>query len=124
MRDSVHVLGVASAHVLAREALDHRSVRYNLGNGAGHSVKRVIDVARRVTSYLIPVAIGPRRACDQAVLVASAARIRQESGWRPNFADIETIAETAWNWHRAHPNRYESSATEPALAPPRRANEV
>lgn len=106
VRDYVHVLDLASAHILALEALDRGSVRYNLGNGAGYSVKQVIEAARRVSGHAIPMTVGPRRPGDPPVLVASSERIKQELGWRPRYADLETIVETAWNWHRAHPNGY------------------
>lgn len=103
IRDCVHDVDLADAHVLALRALDHRSDRYNLGNGTGYSVKQVIEATRSVTGHEIPVRVGPRRAGDSPVLVASAERIKRELGWQPRFADLYMIIETAWRWHRSHP---------------------
>lgn len=107
IRDYVHVMDLASAHILAMEAIaDGRSRTYNLGSGSGYSVKQVIDTAQAVTGCTIPVEYGPRRAGDLAVLVADSSRIKQELGWSPKYDTLERIIETAWNWHRQHPNGY------------------
>jgi UDP-glucose 4-epimerase len=79
---------------------------YNLGNGQGFSVREVIEVARKVTGRPIPVVESPRRPGDPAILIASAARIRRELNWRPQFPDLETIVASAWRWHQAHPHGY------------------
>ncbi len=100
VRDYLHVLDLAAAHLLALDATADRSVTYNLGSGTGFSVKEVIEAARRVTGRAIPVALAPRRAGDPAVLVASSRRIRAELGWSPQFDDIEVIIESAWRWAR------------------------
>lgn len=102
IRDYIHVRDLASAHTLAlRALLDGReSMVYNLGNGTGYSIRQVIDVCREVTGHPIPVAVGPRRAGDPAALVASSARITRELGWQPRYADLRTIVETAWEWHK------------------------
>ncbi|MDP3050455.1 MAG: hypothetical protein Q8N20_03800 [Eubacteriales bacterium] len=71
---------------------------YNLGNEQGHSVREVIDVARRVTGVDIPFLVGPRREGDPAVLVASSARIQRELGWRPRFGELEVIVGSGWLW--------------------------
>jgi UDP-glucose 4-epimerase len=108
IRDYIHVIDLAEAHLLTFEALaDGRSRHYNLGNGAGYSVKEVIDVARQVTGHPIPVTMGPRRAGDLARLVADSSAIREELGWAPEFADLRQIVATAWAWHQSHPNGYE-----------------
>jgi len=107
VRDYIHVLDLASAHLLALDALErHDRLIYNLGNGQGFSVREVIEVARRVTGRPIPVAESPRRPGDPAILIASAARIQRELNWRPQFPDLETIVASAWRWHRAHPHGY------------------
>ncbi|MFQ3623520.1 MAG: UDP-glucose 4-epimerase GalE [Acetobacteraceae bacterium] len=106
IRDYIHVADLASAHLLALEAIRGRSVRYNLGNGTGYSVREVIAAAERVTGRRVPHAIGPRRAGDPPVLVASSARIRDELGWTPRHPDLETIIAHAWGWRQANPEGY------------------
>ena len=107
VRDYIHVLDLASAHLLALGALEHRDrLIYNLGNGRGFSVREVIEVARKVTGLPIPVVESPRRPGDPAILIASAAKIRRELNWRPQFPDLETIVASAWRWHQAHPHGY------------------
>ena len=105
IRDYIHVSDLADAHVLAMRALldGAKTTAYNLGNGAGFSVREVIDCARRVTGRDIAVAEGARRPGDPAVLVGDAHRIRTELGWSPRLADLEAIIATAWRWHqRSH----------------------
>jgi len=106
VRDYVHVIDLAEAHILALEALDGGSRKYNLGNGRGYSVREVIETARAVTGRPIPVAAGPRRPGDPATLVAGSEAIRRELGWRPRYADLRDIITTAWRWHQAHPRGY------------------
>lgn len=109
IRDYIHVLDLADAHILALEALvrDPVSRAYNLGYGHGYSVLDVIETCRQVTGHPIPAQFGPRRAGDAAVLVADSTKIRTELGWSPEFDNLRLIIETAWQWHRAHPNGYE-----------------
>jgi UDP-glucose 4-epimerase len=109
VRDYIHVADLAQAHVLALRALDAGSRTYNLGNGQGFSVHEVIDTARRITGHPIPAKVGPRRPGDPATLVAASDKIRSELGWAPQYPRLEQIVDTAWNWHRAHPNGYASS---------------
>ncbi len=106
IRDYIHVLDLASAHLLALQALDQGSRVYNLGNGTGFSVREVIELARQVTGHPIPAVEAPRRAGDPPVLVASSARIQEELGWRPKWTKLEDIIASAWQWHQAHPNGY------------------
>ncbi|WP_439577028.1 UDP-glucose 4-epimerase GalE [Elioraea sp.] len=106
IRDYIHVADLAEAHLLALEALNERSVRYNLGNGTGYSVRQVIATAERVTGRAVPHTIGPRRAGDPPVLVASSRRIREELGWTPRYPALETIIADAWAWRQAHPEGY------------------
>ncbi|REG24145.1 UDP-glucose 4-epimerase [Archangium gephyra] len=101
VRDYIHVVDLAQAHILALHALatGHPSSIYNLGcGGEGYSVKQVIDCARRVTGREIPVTKGPRRAGDPAVLIASSARIMRELGWKPTQQKLDSIVESAWRW--------------------------
>ncbi len=108
IRDYVHVLDLAEAHILALEALaDGRSRKYNLGSGTGYSVREVIETARQVTGHPIPAADAPRRDGDLPALVADSSRIKRELGWHPEFGNLHTIIETAWNWHKSHPHGYD-----------------
>ena len=107
IRDYVHVCDLADAHLRVLDALEHGGGRaYNLGSGQGCSVRQVVDAAAEVTGADIPCRMGPRRPGDPAVLVASARRARNELDWRPNSTDIRTIIESAWRWHRDHPDGY------------------
>ena len=107
IRDYIHVLDLADAHVLALEALDQRPKSiYNLGNGRGFSVRQVIEAARKITGHAIPAVESPRRPGDPAVLVASAKKIIRELGWKPRYPRLEDILASAWEWHRKHPHGY------------------
>jgi UDP-glucose 4-epimerase len=106
VRDYVHVVDLAQAHILALGVLDGGSRYYNLGNGEGFTVKEVIDTASEVTRKTIRAEIGPRRAGDPAVLVASSNKIRKELGWAPQFPHVRAIIESAWRWHQAFPDGY------------------
>jgi UDP-glucose 4-epimerase len=108
VRDYIHVVDLARAHVLALGILDTRSAIYNLGcGGAGYTVREVIDTARAVTGRAIPVRTGPRRAGDPAVLIASSDKIRAELGWQPALQDLREIVASAWAWLEAHPRGYQ-----------------
>jgi UDP-glucose 4-epimerase len=110
IRDYVHVADLVAAHVLALQALDERPRQiYNLGNGAGYSVREVIESARRVTGHPSPAAVGPRRTGDPARLVASSEKIQRELGWQPARTTLDEIVASAWEWHRAHPDGYRPS---------------
>ena len=99
VRDYIHVIDLARAHVLALNLLDDRSAIFNLGcGGDGYTVREVIDVARAVTGRDIPVRVAPRRPGDPAVLIASSESIGGELGWKPEFQDLRVIVESAWNW--------------------------
>jgi UDP-glucose 4-epimerase len=106
VRDYIHVLDLAQAHILALYALDKGSRVYNLGNGQGFTVKEVIEVAREVTGHPIPAEVGARRPGDPPELVASSDRIRLELGWEPRYPNLEEIVGSAWRWHQTHPNGY------------------
>jgi UDP-glucose 4-epimerase len=108
VRDYIHVIDLARAHVLALGILDRRSAIYNLGcGGDGYTVREVIDVAREVTGREIPVRTAPRRAGDPAVLVASSEKIKSELGWQPEFQDLRLIVESAWRWLENRKNSQE-----------------
>jgi UDP-glucose 4-epimerase len=110
IRDYIHVLDLADAHILALEALkDGPSRVYNLGSGRGYSVREVIETCRAVTGHPIPAQIAPRRAGDAAALVADNSRITAELGWAPEYTSLAAIVETAWAWQRSHPHGYEDS---------------
>jgi UDP-glucose 4-epimerase len=106
VRDYIHVIDLAQAHILALGTLDGGSRFYNLGNGEGFTVKEVIDTAREVTGRAIRSDVGPRRAGDPAVLVAASEKIRKELGWVPRFPHVREIIESAWRWHQANPDGY------------------
>ncbi|MFN8376440.1 MAG: UDP-glucose 4-epimerase GalE [Anaerolineae bacterium] len=107
IRDYIHVLDLGDAHIRALEALENGASRvYNLGSGTGYSVLEVIETAREVTGHPIPVKFGERRAGDVDVLVADSTRIKQELGWTPKYDNLKAIIETAWKWHKSHPNGY------------------
>ena len=107
IRDYIHVIDLARAHIQALDAVDDGSRIYNLGcGGAGYSVRDVIDTARRVTGKEIPTHVGPRRAGDPATLVASSDRIKSELGWQPQLQDLGLIIESAWRWMQLHPDGY------------------
>jgi len=108
VRDYIHVLDLASAHMLALEALSQSSrLIYNLGTGTGFSVREVIDVARRVTGHPIPAVECSRRPGDPSTLVASSDKIQKELGWKPTHSDLERVVSDAWEWHRRHPNGFD-----------------
>jgi UDP-glucose 4-epimerase len=106
VRDYIHVIDLAQAHILALGALDDGSRFYNLGNGEGFTVKEVIDTCREVTGKEIPSTIVPRRAGDPAVLVAASSKIRKELGWVPQYPHVREIIDSAWRWHQANPDGY------------------
>ena len=97
VRDYIHVVDLARAHILALNIMDQQSATYNLGcGGEGYSVKEVIEIARQVTGREIPVKVGPRRPGDPAVLVASSEEIKKALGWSPRYGDLKSIIESAW----------------------------
>lgn len=103
IRDYVHVLDLADAHLRALGWMDRErgAYQFNLGNGNGFSVLEVIEAARRLSGRDIPYTIGAPRAGDPPVLVASSGRAREKLGWTPRFDRMDPIIESAWAWHRA-----------------------
>jgi UDP-glucose 4-epimerase len=113
IRDYVHVVDLARAHLLALARCENLPARqagggavYNLGNGRGFSNRQVIEAAQRVTGRPIPVRECPRRPGDPVSLIASSERARQELGWEPQFPQLEDIIDSAWRWHQAHLQGY------------------
>jgi UDP-glucose 4-epimerase len=104
IRDFIHIHDLAAAHMLAlgRET----STSYNLGSGEGFSVQQVLDIARKVTGHPIPAVVKAPRAGDPPRLVASSHKITSELGWRPKYARLLPIIESAWAWHQKFPNGY------------------
>ena len=107
IRDYIHIADLIAAHLLALDNLDqHDRLIFNLGNGAGYSVKEVIETARQVTGHPIPTHEASRRPGDAPRLVASAEKIRRELGWEPQHPELHQIIASAWEWHRTHPHGY------------------
>lgn len=104
IRDYVHILDLAQAHMLALEC-DQSDV-FNLGSGTGYSVLQIIETARQITGHSIPVVAKPPRPGDPPRLIADSRKIRKALGWEPRYDNIEAIIESAWNWQRAHPKGY------------------
>lgn len=109
VRDYIHIADLAQAHFLSLEKMlsEQANQIYNLGNGTGHTVKEVIEVARKVTGRKIPANITARRAGDPAVLIGSSEKALKELGWKPKFNELTTIIDTAWKWHYNHPEGYD-----------------
>ena len=116
IRDYIHVEDLAEAHLLALEATgaapagDEPALAFNLGTGAGFSVREVIRAAEAVVGQAIPYATGPRRAGDPPVLVASADRARAILGWAPRQGSLAEMIGSAWTWRLAHPDGYPADA--------------
>ncbi len=107
VRDYIHIVDLARAHILALGILDERSAIYNLGcGGDGYTVREVIDTAREITGREIKTRTAPRRPGDPAVLIASSEKIRRELGWEPKFQDLRVIIQSAWNWSQKNPRGY------------------
>lgn len=106
VRDYVHVIDLAEAHILALDAIESGSRHYNLGNGRGYSVMEVIQTAREVTGHPIPVKLGPKRPGDPAELIASSAAITRDLGWQPQYSELRDMIDSAWRWHISNPSGY------------------
>lgn len=104
IRDYIHILDLARAHILALGAKE--SAYYNLGTGGGSSVREVIDICRKVSGRDIPVVEKPRRPGDPPRLIAASEKIKRELGWEPKFENLRAIIESAWRWHQKFPDGY------------------
>jgi UDP-glucose 4-epimerase len=113
IRDYIHIVDIADAHILALEALHAGGGCdiFNLGNGKGFSVQQIIQAAAHVTGKTIPVKESQRRPGDPPVLIASSEKIQRRLGWVPQYGTLEEIIETAWRWHRTHPHGFRSSSS-------------
>ncbi len=108
IRDYIHVDDLATAHLAALERLeDGTQLKLNLGTGSGASVLEVIEACRRVTGHAIPAVVVSRREGDPPALVADASAANQVLDWQPQYREIGAIVESAWGWHRKHPEGYE-----------------
>lgn len=109
VRDYVHVNDLADAHVLALDFLNKNNVseKFNLGNEKGTSVRDVIELSKKISGVNFPVIEEPRRAGDPAKIFASSQKAQKILGWKPNFPDMEQIIQTAWNWHKSHPEGFQ-----------------
>ena len=104
IRDYIHILDLAQAHMLALNA--PQSAKYNLGTGGGTSVREIIATCEKVTAKKIAVIEKPRRPGDPPRLIAGSEKVRAELGWKPQFQNVEKIIASAWAWHVRHPNGY------------------
>jgi UDP-glucose 4-epimerase len=122
VRDYVHVVDLAEAHVAALSALvgGAESASLNLGTGRGWSVRELVNSVRRVTNSDVSVRIGPRRRGDPPILIADSTRASQELGWRPRHRDLGTIVADAWAWQqiRARRKRIVAQVQSPYQAQP------
>jgi UDP-glucose 4-epimerase len=110
IRDYIHVLDLAMAHVVALDYLAGGGTFdiFNVGSGRGYSNWDVINTLKRISGVDFPVVIGPRRPGDPAELVADSTKLQGQLGWKPECSELETIVSSAWEWHHRHPNGYAS----------------
>ncbi len=116
VRDYVHVVDLANAHLLALARLFGGEVLnaiYNLGNSRGYSVRQVIDVAQKISGRAIPIVEVPRRAGDPAILIADSKKAKTELAWRPQFEALDDIIQSAWSWHQREAARATTAAPQP-----------
>jgi UDP-glucose-4-epimerase GalE len=109
VRDYVHVSDLADAHLLALEAIaahEPGQRAWNLGTGVGSSVREVIRTVEEVSGLRVPFRVAPRRIGDPPELVADGSRAARELGWKPRYATLRAVVETAWAWHRSRPRGY------------------
>ena len=108
IRYYIHVTDLARAHILALKGLEQKnqSKIFNLGNESGVSVLEVVNLAKKIIGTDFEVFIGKRRAGDPMRLIASSKKIKRELGWKPKLSGLDTIIQTAWNWHKKHPKGY------------------
>ncbi len=111
IRDYIHVMDLADAHLLALEylAAGGEPIALNLGNERGFSVLEVIRACEDVAGCEIPFETAPRRPGDPDRLVADAALARRVLNWQPRRSDIANVIRTAWRWHSRHPDGYGDS---------------
>lgn len=111
VRDYIHIIDIADAHVRALEEIDRVSGEaFNVGNSRGFSILEVIEAAERITGRRIPRKLGPRRPGDPAVLVASKDKLKRMLGWEASHSSLEEIIQSAWAWKQKHPHGYAENA--------------
>jgi UDP-glucose 4-epimerase len=106
IRDYVHVLDLAQAHMLALTVLEKKNEIYNLGYSNGYSVAEVVEMARQVTGCRIPTERAERRAGDPPILIANSDKATLELGWMPQHSELDNIIQSAWKWRQVNPNGY------------------
>src|SRR5262249_6143356 len=118
LRDYVHVIDLADAHVRAFGRLQEGgdSAHYNLGTGTPNSVREILKSVEHVTGRPVPHRMSPRREGDPAALFASNAKVQRELGWQPQYTKLDDIVDTAWQWRRKHPRGYRSDSEGPSAA--------
>lgn len=107
VRDYIHVLDLADAHIRALRYLDKECVVCNLGNGVGYSVRQIVDTVRQVTGVALPVVVGQRRAGDAPITIAQADRAGRLLGWQPTRG-LDEMVESAWKWQQRYPKGYDA----------------
>lgn len=108
IRDYVHVVDLADAHIAAVEKLGEQSLGpINLGTRDGFSVRQIVDSVEKVTGRTLPVVYGERRAGDPPALIANTSKAQELLGWNPTRSTMEEMIGSAWAWRQAHPNGYE-----------------
>jgi UDP-glucose-4-epimerase GalE len=119
LRDYVHVVDLADAHVRALERLraGGASADYNLGTGRPHSVREILTSVARVTGREVPHRLEARREGDPAALFAANDKVRRELDWQPRFTDLDAIVDSAWQWRRRHPRGYRDGTPDPRTLP-------
>ena len=110
IRDYVHVVDLADAHLLALERLDRTLGAFNLGTKEGFSVRQIVAAVEEVTGRILPIQLDPRREGDPPALVADASRAREVLGWNPHRSTLDQMIGSAWEWMRAHPKGYDSES--------------
>ena len=101
------MIDLAEAHILALNVIEEKSAIYNLGHSSGYSVMEVVETARRITGRNIATEYAPRRPGDPPRLIANSEKAARELGWMPQHSSLDTIIESAWQWHLSHSNGYE-----------------
>ncbi len=106
IRDYVHVLDLAQAHILALKSFQKGFQFYNVGTNHGFSVLEVLKMIKKISGIDLGITVIERRAGDPLRLIAKADKIRKELGWKPKYSDLKTIIRSAWEWHKKHPSGY------------------
>jgi len=106
IRDYIHVLDLAQAHILALKAFQKGFQFYNVGTNHGFSVLEVLKMIKKVSDIDFGITVIERRAGDPVRLIAKADKIREELGWKPKYSNLETIVKSAWEWHKKHPSGF------------------